>query len=377
MLETALGQVLARDIAAPIDLPSYTNSAMDGFALHSASVAGASGQQPVRLHIAGAIEAGGYWSGSLGVYDALRINTGAAVPAGCDAIVPIEAIEEQGEYIQISEPVEPGRHIRLVGEDIRKEATALRRGVTLRSQEIGLLAALGFASVEVVPIPRIAILSTGPELLASATPSTVNDVNGPMLACAVREAGGHVSQIDCTDGTIEHLRALIEARAGDSDLIIATGGISNSPADTVAMLLSSTPDGELWQVRLRPGKHFGIGQFGQTTLLALPGNPIAAYVGFELLVRPAIDWLAGKPIDQNTVIARLIESVQGASGRTDAIRGRGWVQEDGMTVVTPVGNRGSGVISSLVEANCLIILPETISSQNAGELARVHWIGRR
>jgi len=369
--------VLAGAIVAPIDLPGFTNSAMDGIALSAAATAAASIGQPVRVRIVGTVDAGTVWPGTIAPLDAVRIGTGALVPDGCDTVIPAEEIEIVSNYAHITAPVSPGQHLRHGGEDLRRDTIALRQGTEVRPQEIGLLAALGFETIDAVSRPTIAILSIGPELFESAAPATVHDVNGPMLAAMAQAAGSEVVRIDSTAGSLGDLQQVIEELVALADLVVTSGGISNSPADTMSAFLENDARGECWQLRLRPGKHFGVAWRDDSTLIALPGNPVAAFVGFELLVRPAIDRLSGKESDQQLMSATLLESVTGGLGRTDAIRGHARIDDAGQVVVIPAGNRGSGVVSSLTEANCLIILPEETATAGAGDTVQIRWVWYR
>ncbi len=348
---------------------------MDGYAIHSAATARASRQRPVLLSVAGGLDAGEVWSERVGIDQALRIGTGAAIPHECDAVVPIEDAVERAGSIEITEPVVAGKHVRLRGEDVQSGKQAIATGTVLRPQEIGLLAALGVDSVLAVPVPTISVVSIGPELLPSAKPSQVNDANGPMLAAQVTSAGGKVVRIERSDGDPERLLQLLGELAKESDLIVTSGGISNSEADTMSEMFIGRPNGELWNVRLRPGKHFGAGFFAGHSVLSLPGNPIAAFVGFELFGHLAIDLLAGRPVDQSICMARSDSPLSGTFGRTDALRGRAWSDNSGRLRVAPTEQRGSGVVSSLPEANCLILLPETVDAAATGDSVEIRWVG--
>ncbi len=294
-LPEALGRVLAADIVAPIDLPGFTNTAMDGIALAAAATAAASVDQPVQVRLVGAVDAGTNWTAPLAPLEAVRIGTGAAIPDGCDTVIPSEEIEMVGDHARITVPVAPGRHIRQRGEDVRRDTTALRQGTEIRPQEIALLAALGIETISAVPRPRIGLLSIGPELFGSAAPATVHDANGPMLAALGRAAGADVVRIAKTAGSLHDLQRVIGELSPLADLVVTSGGISNSPADTMSEFLETDTTGECWQLRLRPGKHFGVAWRDGSVLIALPGNPVAAFVGFELLVRPAIDGSLANP----------------------------------------------------------------------------------
>lgn len=375
VLPDSLGKILAENLVAPIDLPRFDNSAMDGFAIRAVETRSASSAHPVQFTIAMELEAGESWEGALRPTEAVRISTGAAVPEACDAVIAAERVAESGGSFLVTEPIEAGKNIRLAGEDIRSGHVALDAGTLLSAREIGLLAALGVESIPVVPAPSVSVLSIGPELFPGARPVPVHDANGPMLAAQARSAGSEIARVECCDGTLDELVALLASLGEISNLIVTSGGVSDSSADTMAELLDSHPNGELWNVRLRPGKHLGIAFLGDHAILALPGNPIAAFVGFELFGRPAIDVLAGRHSDRSAFRARAWQPVTGMRGRTDAIRGRVWHDAGGQLWASPTQNRGSGAIATLPEANCLIILPEAIDSVEAGESVEIRWVG--
>ncbi len=348
---------------------------MDGFALHSAATSIASPAHPVMLSIAGSLEAGGDWTNQIGLNQALRISTGAAIPGDCDAVIPLEKAEERAGIIQVTAPVLPGAHIRPRGEDIHTGAPAVASGTLLRPQEIAMLAALGIESIAAIPTPSVSVVSIGPELFPAARPFPVNDTNGPMLAAQVTTSGATVRRIERCDGNLQELVRLLDHFAKDSDLILTSGGISNSTADTMTDVLATHPDAELWNVRLRPGKHFGVKYLDGRTILSLPGNPVAAFVGFELFGRLAIDLVAGRTSDRIMRSARTAEPLAGTRGYTDALRGHAWTDEAGQLFVTPNERRGSGIVSSLPAANCLIVLPETTESVRQGETVEIRWVG--
>lgn len=374
-LRDARGLVAAAEIVAPIELPRFTNSAMDGYALRSADIADASEEHPIRLAVAGTLEAGSAWLGSVAPREAVRISTGAAIPSGCDSVAPTELVRESNGEISIQEAVEPGRHVRARGEDIEAGATAIGRGTRIRPQEIGLLAALGIESIRAIPLPAVSIVSLGPELFSGALPVPVYDANAPMLAAQVEQAGGEVISIERCDGDLDELFGILDYLADRSDLIVTSGGISDSPADTMAEVLEPHPNAELWNVRLRPGKHFGVGYFEGHTILSLPGNPIAAFVGFELFGRLAIDLLSSLPVDGQRLTARTAAKLAGTLGRTDALRGHAWIDAHGQLWTRPTANRGSGATSSLPEANCLILIPEMVTMVESGDYVEIRWVG--
>jgi molybdopterin molybdotransferase len=374
-IQQALGLRLASDLVAPIELPLFTNSAMDGIALASGFTVNATPVHPAFARVAGKVDAGETWSGTVPPGHVVRIGTGAPLPDGCDTVLAAEQVEERDGIVTFASPVPPGQHVRLRGEDVRIGATVVTSGTTMRPQEIGLLAALGITAVEAHPRPAVTIISTGPELSRDSAPALVNDANGPMLAALATTAGAEVVDILQTSGDLEDIFVILDRCAETSDLVITSGGISNSLADTMADLLEPHEQGELWNVRLRPGKHFGFAWFDDFYLLSIPGNPIAALVGFELFGRTLIDRLMDKTVSQQTATATATEPFSGKLGRTDAIRGRAWRDADGRLFTTPTENRGSSVLSSLLAANCLILLPEDVAVVEPGQHVSIQWIG--
>jgi molybdopterin molybdotransferase len=374
-LSSSLGLTLSDEIDAPIDLPRYTNSAMDGFAVRSRDTASATVATPVVLAVAGELEAGDAWSKAVQRRETVRIATGAAVPADCDAVIPTERVTEVNDAILVTEPIEPGRNIRPQGEDIHSGSTAIHAGTTLRPQEIALLAALGIETAKSIPPPTVSIASIGLELIPGARPVSVFDANGPMLASQVEAAGGTLLRLERSDGDRENLSKLLHDLAADADLIVTSGGVSDSDADTMADVLANHPDTELWNVRLRPGKHLGFGSLDGRVVLALPGNPVAAFVTFEIFGRLAMERLKGRIIGTGAFVARSVSVLTGGAGRTDALRGNAWTDETGQLCVRAVENRGSGVLSSLPKANCIVLLPEDVDRIQAGELVSIRWVG--
>ncbi len=348
---------------------------MDGFAIHSTATFDASRERPVMLRIAGSLEAGADWPDRVGVEQAVRISTGAAVPGDCDAVIPIEKVVERAGHIEVTAPVPAGSHVRPQGEDIHTGARAISSGTVLRPQEIALLAALGIGSIAAIPSPTVSIVSIGPELFPAARPFPVNDTNGPMLAAQATTAGATVIRVERCTGNLDDLTRLLDELAKDSDLILTSGGISNSAADTMTDVLAIQSNAELWNVRLRPGKHFGAGYLEGHTILALPGNPVAAFVGFELIGRLALDLMAGRAIDRPVHSAIAAEPLSGTPERTEALRGHAWIDRGGQLLVAPNEQRGSGIVSSLPAANCLIMLPETVEAVEQGEPVEIRWVG--
>jgi molybdopterin molybdotransferase len=373
-LTEALGMVLRADLFALFDLPRFTNSAMDGYAIRYSDTDLATRDTPVTLEVTDSVDAGQIARSIVPPGGALRIGTGAAVPASCDAVVPVEAVSAVGSTIALTTPVPRGANIRPRGEDIRAGDLAVAAGTRLRPQEIAMLAALGIGTVLAVPPPRVSIVSIGPELIAGAEPAAVPDANGPMLAALARSSGATIVQLAQSSGEPSALMLLLRELAGSSDLIFTSGGVSEGTADTLSQALATLSEIELWNLRLRPGKHYAAGRIAGSILLALPGNPVAAFVGFLLLGRPVIERAVSRPHPQ-PVLAIATEPLTGSSQRFDAIRGHAEAGPDSVLRVTPLRQRGSGVVSSLLAANCLALLPEGIERVDAGEAVEIRWVG--
>jgi molybdopterin molybdotransferase len=295
------------------------------------------------------------------------------VPAACDAVVPLEAVTAVGSNILLTAPVTRGANIRPSGEDIHAGDLAAAAGKQLRPQEIAMLAALGIESALAIPPPRVSILSTGPELIAGAMPAAVPDANGPMLAAMTKSTDARVVRVARSSGEPQELLTLLYELGTSSDIIFTSGGISEGTADTLSLVLDTLPDFELWNLRLRPGKHFAAGRIGDAVLVALPGNPVAAFVGFLLLGRTAIEHAMGRPQDQPAQ-AISTEMLVGSSQRFDALRGHAELGHDSVLRFTPVQRRGSGIVSALLGTNCLALLPEGRERIDVGEAVEIRWV---
>lgn len=372
-LQTALGRTLATDIVAPVSLPRFDNSAMDGYALNTRDIVTASTAAPVELVIAGSVEAGQQWTDRLAPGSCVRIGTGAAMPPGADAVTPYERVVVLSTSIMVFEPLTAGANVRALGEDVSSGAIVINAGATIRPQDVALLSALGLTELPVVRAPQVAILSLGPELMPDALPTTCNDANGPMLATMARQMGAEITAEHCCAGEPAELSELLAGLSQRADLILSSGGVSNGAADSMVASLERFPDVELWELRLRPGKHFAAGRIGDAAMIALPGNPVAALVGFLLLAGPALRHLGGHP-HRMPWFARAAHPLVGGANRLDALRGFAEPDSAGFLRVWPVENRGSGIISSLRQANCLILLDEGRDQVAAGEAVEIRWV---
>jgi len=385
----ALGLVLAEDVVAPLSLPGFDNSAMDGYAVIVDDIATASKDTPVRLPVTEDIPAGRTDLTTITAGTAQRIMTGAPLPAGATAVVPVEATDGAIDTVTIRASVRPGQHIRRAGEDVTSGATVLRTGQVVTPAVLGLAAALGLAELSVVPRQRVLVMSTGTELVAPGKPlepGQIYESNAVMLAAAVREAGGEVVAAPMTGDDVdvfrETLRGWTDCSDDRVDLIITTGGVSAGAYEVVKDALSGTV--EFVKVAMQPGMPQGAGTFGdakgedatatpiaRTPIVTLPGNPVSALVSFEVFVRPALRAAMGLPNpDRPRRTAILAENLTSPRGKRQFRRG---VLEDGpaTATVTSYGPPASHHLRWLASANCLLELAEDTVEVAAGQPVQV------
>ncbi len=362
----AHGCILSEGVAADIDLPPFDNSAMDGYAVRSEDVAAAGEGAPVRLAVVGDIAAG-----SQSVYRvqpglSTRIMTGAPVPAGADAVVPLEWTDQGLAEVAIYRAPSPGAYIRRRGEDVEKGATVLGEGVRLGPGQLGLLAAVGRDRVKVRPRPRVVILSTGSELVEPGQPTApgqIHECNSYILTTAAREAGALAFRVGLVPDEPRRLMDAIEDQLIRADLVLTSGGVSVGAYDVVKEVLSRLGTVSFDQVAMQPGKPQGFGTIGpdETPIITLPGNPVSAYVSFEVFVRPVLRRMLGvEPLYRPIVRAVCRQEITSAEGKRQYVRAHLDVEE-GRYVVDPVGGSGSHLIGDLAQANALIVVPEQVT----------------
>lgn len=377
----ALGLVLADDVAAPVDVPPFQNSAMDGYAVRAADLQGACPDSPVALPVTAAVAAGDPPGASIVNGGAARIMTGAPMPEGADAVVRFEETDERSRpglraVVRIERAVVPGENVRDAGEDIRAGQVVLGRGRQLRAVDLGLLAALNYRQVTVHRRPRVGILSTGNEVRSpgdAGAAGTIRDSNSYTLAGLVQEAGGEPLLLGVARDEIDAIRRRLQAAVG-VDLLLTSGGVSLGDYDLVKDVLAAEGRVDLWQVRIKPGKPMAFGHIGAAPLLGLPGNPVAAAVAFLQFARPAIKRMLGLPATRLPVLrARLSREHENRGRRRHFVRGI--VRREGAEYLAePAGAQGSGVLTSMAEANCLIVLPETWDYAPAGAEVEVELL---
>ena len=373
----ALGLVCAEDVVATMSLPSFDNSAMDGYAVRHADVATATAEQPVLLPVVGEIGAGQPGPRTLAPGTAAKIMTGAPVPEGADAIVPYEWTDRGTAKVRVDEAPGPGQHVRPAGDDVAVGDLLVKEGTALNARHVGLLASVGRPSVLARPRPRVVVLSTGTELREPGEElgeDSIYDGNSYMLAAAVTRAGGVPLRVgivrDEPDAFLETLRGTL---AG-ADLVVTSGGVSQGDFDVVKEALRREG---VWfgPVAMQPGKPQGFGLLGDperpVPVVTLPGNSVSAYISFEVFVLPAIRTCLGlAPVSRPTIEARLTRAMTSPAGRRQFMRGQVGVDADGR-YVEPVGGPGSHLIGHLAESNSLIVVPEEVTAVEAGDRVQV------
>ena len=362
-VEEALGRVLAEDVAAAHDVPGFANSAMDGFAVRS----GPAGR---RLRLVGESRAGAPAGAEVGEGEAVRISTGALVPAGADAVLQLELAREDGGTVTLEDDVAPGRNVRLPGEDLTAGSVVLRAGTRLAAAAVGVAVAAGRSTVRCARRPAVAIVTTGDELTAPGDalgPGALHDSNALTLAALATQAGAQVVGTGRSRDTSAATRAALASALDAADVVVASGGVSVGPHDHVKDALRDLGVQEaFWRVALRPGRPTWFGTRGDTAVFGLPGNPVSAMVTFALFARPALAAMQGAVALPRRGRARLAVPVERHPDRDECVRVR---IEDG--VATPTGPQGSHVLTSMLGADALAIVTAGEGEVAAGDEVEV------
>lgn len=373
-LTEAHGCVLAREVVADEDIPSFASSAMDGFAVRAADVAGAAPGAPVELRIVGRALIGRAPEGTVGHGEAIRIATGAPIPAGADAVVPIEDCEVEGERVRVLATVPEGKHVRPAGEDLRAGQVLVPAGRRLGAPELGLLAAAGAAQVSIHPRPRVVVLSTGDELVElSRAPAfgQVRDSNAYLLYGALREAGAIPVLAGIVPDDVDRFRETVLSYLIQADAFVSSGGVSVGERDVVKAAFFRRGQVEFFRVAMQPGMPQGFGHVEGKPYFGLPGNPVSVFVSFEVFVRPALLKMMGRrQLARPEVVARLEEDVSGPRHKTQFARVLVRRGADGW-LARPTGGRGSNLIGTVARANGLAVIPPGVETAPAGSEVRV------
>ena len=378
----AHGCILAETVTADVDLPPFDNSSVDGYAVRSADLVGATSSTPVSLPVVGDIAAGSQATYTVQPGLCVRIMTGAPVPVGADAVVPLEWTDAGLAVVSIEHPPEPGAHIRRRGEDVGTGQAVLEAGTRLGPGQLGLLAAVGRDRVVVRPRPRVVIISTGSELVEPGTRTAagqIHESNSYILTTAAREAGATAFRVGIVPDDSRSLMNTIEDQLIRADLVLTSGGVSVGAYDVVKEVLSRLGTVDFVGVAMQPGKPQGYGTIGpdSTPIITLPGNPVSSYVSFEVFVRPVIRRMLGvEPLYRPVVRAVCQEAFSSPAGKRQYMRG--WLDVvDGKYVVRPVGGAGSHLVGALAHSNALIVVPEAAEAVPAGGTVEVMVLERR
>ena len=376
-IRAALGRVLARDVISGIDVPAQDNSAMDGYALSAADLAK---DGETVLKVAGSGFAGGALAARVGAGECVRIMTGATMPAGLDTVVPQEFVRVEGERIVVGAGVvRAGENRRLAGEDLAKGAVALAAGRVLRPADVGILASLGQAEVPVFRRLRVAFFSTGDELRSigeALPPGAVYDSNRYTLWAMLQRLGVDVVDLGVVRDDPAALEAAFRAAADAADAVVTTGGASVGEADHTRHVLASLGEAVFWRIAMRPGRPMAVGRIGAgdraAVAFGLPGNPVAVMVTFYALVRDALLAMSGATVPPPVLLrAASVAAVRKKPGRTEYQRGFVELGGDGRLQVRVSGAQGSGILSSMSQANGLVVLGHEQGNVGAGELVDV------
>jgi len=379
-LDAAQGLVLAENIVAHDNIPPFANSAMDGFALRSQDTHPVDGQLP-RLLVTGGVAAGYVADHPVTKGTAMRIMTGAPIPAGADTVIQIELTRYDGPestWVEVPQAVAPANNIRPAGEDMQVGQLVLKQGTEIGPWEVGILATLGYATVAVIRRPRVAILGTGDEIIDIDQPlraGKIRNSNSYMLEAAVRRAGAEAHRLGVAHDTIESLRAKFR-EAATYDCILTSGGVSVGDFDLVKDVIAEQGNVSFWRINMRPGKPVAFGHIGGVPLLGLPGNPVSSAVTFELFGRPVLRKLQGHTRLHKPHIPVIVEDgVQDRAMRRHYVRAH-VMWRDTHFVAHTTGNQGSNLMTSLVDANAFLVVPEggvTVTPGDTVEAMMLDW----
>lgn len=383
-LLSALGRVLAGDVVSDVDLPPFDNSAMDGYAIRADDAQGASIDRPVRLPVIADIPAGHPSEVEVQSGTAARITTGAVLPSGADAIVPVEDTDDGARgssllpaSIGIHRSFKRGAFVRRAGEDVKRGECVLKAGTLVRPAEIALMAAVGHSRVKVHRRPRVALLATGDELVEPERmpgPGQIRNVNEHATAALVMHYGGEPIRLGIARDRLDDVVMKLEEAIGQgADLIVASAGVSVGAYDLVKDAVAARGSIDLWRVRMRPGKPIAFGNYRGVPFFGLPGNPVSAMLTFEQFVRPVLRVMAGFTHWRKATVEVVVHEAIESDGRETYARA--WVERDGDRWIARLsGEQGSNMLSSLARANALVIVPDGVTRLAAGAIAQAQML---
>ncbi|MGQ7297241.1 molybdotransferase-like divisome protein Glp [Quadrisphaera sp. KR29] len=380
----AVDCVLAEDVVATGSLPAFDGSAMDGYAVRHADVAGAGPAAPVSLPVVADLTAGVRDVAPLAAGAAARIMTGAPVPPGATAVVPVEDTDGGVATVLVRRAVPEGLHVRRAGEDVRPGTTLVAAGTRLSVRHVALLAAVGRERARVLPAPRVAVLSTGSELVEPGRPAgfgQVVDANSTALTAAARDVGARATRVGIVDDDPQRLMTVLEDQLEGADVIITSGGVSAGAYDVVKEVLSRLGTVEFTRVAMQPGMPQGLGVLTRgarsVPIFTLPGNPVSAYVSFEVFVRPALRRVLGEAeLHRPTVVATATQGWSSPPGKRQFTRAVVTTDDDGRPRVRPASGPGSHLVHGLAGANALAVTGEDTTSVEPGDVVRCMLLER-
>ena len=376
-LSDALGLVLAEDVYSDMDIPPFHNSAMDGFAIRAADTVGASKENARALEVKEDLPAGYVSSAVVNSGSAIKIMTGAPLPRGADAVIPVEDTSSQEGRVLIFREVREGANVREAGEDVKEGELVIGTGSRITAAEFGMLASLGRSQVKVRRQPRAGIIATGDELVGideEIRPGKIRDSNSFSLIALVRECKGIPMPLGIVRDQRERLKEVIRHNLSKVDLFITSGGVSVGDYDIVKDVLSELGEMSFWKVAMKPGKPLAFGFIEDKPLFGLPGNPVAVAVSFEQFVRPSMLKMMGRSeLFRPEIEATLVEDIKKKPGRLHLVRVHVF-QENGCFYAQSTGPQGSGILKSMVLANGLALIPRETTVVKAGEKVRVQML---
>lgn len=369
-LKAARGRILATDIISPINVPSHDNSAMDGFALHSRDI------NTLSLKIIGTAYAGKPFPGTVKPGECIRIMTGALIPEGADTIIMQERAQVSGDVMTMLEPPAPQANVRYAGEDLKAGHAVLAKGRKLRPADIGLIASLGIGEVSIYRKLRVAFFSTGDELVSIGNAlgeGQIYDSNRYTLHGMLESLGVEITDMGVVPDDPQALEQTLVQAASQADVILTSGGVSVGEADFMKQLLEKLGQVVFWKIAMKPGRPLAYGKVGEAHYFGLPGNPVSVMVTFYQFVRDALLYLMGQsPVPAVPLLKAICtEPIRKLAGRTEFQRGVLFADPAGVWQVHPTSNQGSGILRSMSEANCFIVLDDHVGNLAAGTEVQV------
>lgn len=373
----AVGRASAANLSSDIDIAPFAHAAMDGYALHAEELAAATEETPVELDVIAEVAAGDWFEGTVGPGQCVRIMTGAPVPADVDAVVKYEIVDvasgdgRTGSRVVFKAPAKQGDNIRAAGEEAHAGECIISKGEVINAAGVGFMASCGIVEVPVYARPHVAVIATGSELVPPTevpTKGKIRNSNSYAIAACVQAAGGIPDILPARADSLEGLKADLSAAVRTHDFVITTGGAANGDFDFIKPAVSDLGELLMTLVNMRPGKAQTFGIVEGTPVFGLPGNPAAAYVGFEMIIRAGLRKMQGfSHFDRPVVEARLAHDVKKKDPRRIFLRGSLCKDGNGY-VVTPASNQSSGLLGTLQRSNCLAIMPEGLDSRMAGSV---------